>query len=103
MSEINSMIINGEKWVKSKAIPSGNRAVVVVDRGWIYAGDVTEKNGRIFLENTVWVFRWEGVGFDGVLRNPKDPKVQLRKMDYPVDIPKQSEVYRIPVPDDWGL
>jgi len=26
----------------------GNRAVVVVDRGWIFAGDVTEENGRIY-------------------------------------------------------
>jgi hypothetical protein len=28
-------------------INTGTRAVVVVDRGWIFAGDVTRENGRI--------------------------------------------------------
>jgi hypothetical protein len=87
--------------------PSGRRAVVVVDRGWIFAGDVTEHalNGvsRIILTRSVWVFRWEGVGFDGVLANPKQPKVQLRKLDHAVDIPLDSEIFRVPVADDWGL
>ena len=39
------------------ARPTGNRAVVVVDRGWIYAGDVERKNGRIYLTRVVWVFK----------------------------------------------
>jgi len=80
-----------------------NRAVVVVDRGWIFAGDVTEQNGRIYLDRAVWVFRWEAVGFSSVIDNPNQAQVDLRPMTARVDIPAQSEIYRIPVEEDWGL
>lgn len=86
-----------------QAVPNGNRAVVVVDRGWIFAGDVTEKDGRIYLDRAIWVFRWESIGFDGVLEDPKNSKVTLKKMDSRVDIPADAEVFRIPVADSWGL
>lgn len=82
--------------------PRGNRAVVVVDRGWIFAGDVTEENGRIRLDRAVWVFRWESIGFDGVIADPKNSKVQLRLIS-PVDLPEAAEIFRVPVSDNWGL
>lgn len=100
---MNEIEINGEKYVKAVQAPRGKRAVVVVDRGWIYAGDVTEENGRIYLDRAVWVFRWESIGFDGVLRDPKSPKATIKKLEHRVDIPAQSEIFRIPVSDDWGL
>ena len=82
---------------------TGARAVVVVDRGWIFAGDVTREGNRIFLDNAVWVFRWESIGFDGVIANPKDKNVTLRKMKNRVEIPAQSEIFSVPVSDDWGV
>jgi hypothetical protein len=82
---------------------TGTRAVVVVDRGWIFAGDVTREGNRIFLDNAVWVFRWESIGFDGVIANPKDDNVTLRKMKNRVEIPAQSEIFSVPVSDDWGV
>ena len=81
----------------------GSRAVVVVDRGWIFAGDVTRENGRIRLDRAVWVFRWESIGFDGVISDPKSSKVTLKKMENPVDLPAHAEVFCVPVSDDWGL
>lgn len=93
--------INGQRYQRIAA--NGNRAVVVVDRGWIFAGDVTEENGRVYLDRAVWVFRWESVGFDGVLADPKSSKVTLRRLSTRVDIPADSEVFRVPVSDDWGL
>lgn len=85
----------------SVAQPNGNRAVVVVDRGWIFAGDVTEENGRIYLDRAVWVFKWESVGFMAIVENPK--KADIRKCSTRVDIPEGAEVFRLPVPDNWGL
>ena len=82
---------------------TGTRAVVVVDRGWIFAGDVTREGNRIFLDNAIWVFRWESIGFDGVIANPKDKNVTLRKMKSRVEIPSQSEIFSVPVSDDWGV
>ncbi len=81
---------------------AGTRAVVVVDRGWIFAGDVTREGNRIFLDNAVWVFRWESIGFDGVIANPKDKNVTIRKMKHRVEIPSQSEIFSVPVSDNWG-
>jgi len=82
---------------------SKNRAVVVVDRGWIFAGDVTEKNGRVYLDRAVWVFRWEQIGFSKVVEDPTQKEVDIRPMPTQVDIPLASEIFRLPVPDNWGL
>ncbi|MFN8992837.1 MAG: hypothetical protein ACK5X3_04095 [Pseudomonadota bacterium] len=99
---MSNITINGVEY--APVTPSaGSRAVVVVDRGWIYAGDVTRGNGRIRLDRAVWVFRWSSVGFDGVIANPKSDRVTRKKMPGPVDIPAHSEVFCVPVPDDWGL
>jgi hypothetical protein len=81
---------------------SSNRAVVVVDRGWIFAGDVTRENGRIRLARALHVFRWESVGFAGMIDNPKKAKADLRPCA-DVDIPEGAEIFCVPVTEDWGL
>jgi len=81
---------------------SANRCVVVVDRGWIFAGDLKEEGGRIKLSRALWVFKWESIGFAGMLKNPKGKEVDIRPID-DVDIPAGAEVFRIPVSDDWGI
>ena len=101
-AEMNTMTVNGVEYVrKLEAQPNGNRAVVVVDRGWIFAGDVTEANGRIKLARAVWVFKWSGVGFMAVVANPGD-SADIRKCA-DVDIPAGAEVFRVPVSENWGL
>lgn len=79
------------------------RFVIVVDRGWIFAGDVTRENGRIKLSRAVWVFRWENIGFDGVIADPKHPKATIKAMPNGVDLPEGAEIFCVPVADDWGL
>lgn len=105
-TEIETMKINGIDYVRAdqiQAAPNGNRAVVVVDRGWIYAGDVTEENGRIRLDRAVWLFRWESIGFAAAIADPDNSNVDIRKMSAPVDIPAAAEIFRIPVAEDWGM
>lgn len=94
--------VGGIKYVREDTRPTGNRAVVVVDRGWIFAGDVTDENGRIRLTRAVWLFRWERLGFAAVVNNPKADGVDIRKIS-DVDIPADAELFRIPVPTTWGL
>lgn len=106
MSNTNTITINGVEYIKADAIQKpivGNRAVVVVDRGWIFAGDVERIDGRIHLTRAVWVFRWESVGFDGVIADPKSSKVTIKPMPNGVDLPQGSEVFCVPVDDNWGL
>ena len=105
-TEVSEVQINGVAYIRKDAVaasvPNGNRAIVVVDRGWIFAGDITEEDGRIYLDRAVWVFRWESVGFAAIVANPK-AKCDIRKMTTRVDIPEGSEIFRLPVADDWGL
>jgi hypothetical protein len=91
--------INGIEYAPVKK-STGNRAIIVVDRGWIFAGDVTRENGRIKLTNALHVFKWESVGFAGMIENTK--KADLRKIT-DVDIPADAEIFCVPVPDSWGL
>ena len=106
MSQPERIKIDDTEYVRIdsvKAPPTGKRAVVVVDRGWIFAGDVERKDGRLTLTRAVWVFKWEAIGFDGMLKDPKGAKVTLRKLDAPVDLPDASEIFCVPVADNWGI
>lgn len=100
----DTLTINGVDYIRADSIlavqPNGNRAVVVVDRGWIFAGDVTREYGRIKLSRAVWVFRWESCGFAEVIEDPS--KADIRPMS-DVDIPVGAEIFCVPVPDQWGL
>jgi hypothetical protein len=82
--------------------PVGPRAILVVDRGWIFAGDATETaDGHIRLDRAVHVFRWESIGFAKMIEDWKSPKVDLRSVA-PVEVPKGSVIFRVPVSADWG-
>lgn len=103
---MEKVTLNGVDYVRADQVPArvtGNRAVVVVDRGWIFAGDVTRTNGRITLDRAVWVFRWESIGFDGVIADPKNKKCIIKPMPNGVDFPEGAEIFCVPVPDGWGL
>lgn len=95
--------IDGVAYVRETPPPKGKRAVVVVDRGWIFAGDVEDRDGRVYLTRAVWVFKWSSIGFAAVVENPKQKGVDIRPLTTSVDIPAGAEVFRLPVSDDWGL
>ena len=98
---MDNVTINGIEYAPvNKA--NGNRAVVVVDRGWIFAGDVTRQDGRIRLARALHVFKWESVGFAGMIDNPKKAKADLRPVA-DVDIPEGAEIFCVPVAAEWGL
>lgn len=103
MSKSETITIDEVKYVRADSVqqkPNGNRAIIVVDRGWIFAGDVTRENGRIKLSRAVHVFKWADVGFAGIIENTK--KADLRKIA-DVDIPEDAEIFCVPVSAEWGL
>jgi hypothetical protein len=81
---------------------TGSRVVLVVDRGWIFAGDATRADGRIRLTRALHVFAWPGGGFAAMIADPKNTKADLRHVA-DVDVPEASEVFCVPVGDSWGL
>ena len=94
-----SVEINGVTYVRADSVPTGNRAVVVVDRGWIFAGDVTRKDGRIQLARAVHVFKWESIGFAKMVETEQ---ADLRPIA-DVDMPAGAEIFCVPVSDNWGI
>lgn len=105
-TDIETIKVNGIDYVRADKVPaplpSGNRAVVVVDRGWIFAGDVTRKDGRIRLNRAVHVLSWAQNGFAGLCADPKKAGAKLNQCA-PVDMPADAELFCVPVGDSWGL
>ena len=105
MSAPTSVVIDGITFLPQS--PPSGRAVVVVDRGWIFAGDIRRSDGRIHLTNAVWVFKeqaqtafwWDSCGFAEVIENPS--KAYIRSVA-DVDIPSGAEIFCIAVPAGWG-
>ena len=99
----NIITINGVDYVRADSVPAakpnGNRAVVIVDRGWIFAGDVTRKNGRILLSRALHVIKWESIGFAKMLETAKADLQPIAD----VDIPQGAEIFCLPVEDQWGI
>jgi hypothetical protein len=103
---VQKVVIEGKTYVPEDSVAptlTGNRAVLVVDRGWIFAGDVTVEGNRIKLSRAVQVLRWERNGFAGLVADPKGAGANLLKMVGVVDIPSDAEIFRVPVPDTWGV
>jgi hypothetical protein len=106
--EVTELTINGTKYIKADSVNTveskpGKRAVIVVDRGWIFAGDLDEttRPGRLLLTRAVHVFSWSGVGFAAMIADPTK-KTDIRSCAN-VDIPCEAEIFRVPVPDSWGV
>ena len=99
----NTITVNNVEYTRTDFIttlkPNGNRAVVVVDRGWIFAGDVTREDNRIRLSRALHVFKWESIGFAKMVETAK---ADLRPIA-DVDIPQGAEIFCIPVPENWGI
>lgn len=102
MSKPETITIDDVKYVRADSINQpvvGNRHVVVVDRGWIFAGDLERKDGRLKLTRALHVFKWESIGFAKMIETAK---ADLRKIA-DVDIPADAEIFAIPVSESWGL
>ena len=98
----STITINGVVYIPaSQASPAltGARAVVVVDRGWIFAGDVSRENGRVKISRALHVFKWESIGFAKMVETAK---ADLRPIA-DVDLPAGAEIFCVPVHDQWGL
>ena len=98
--------IDGVDYVRADCLlpaASGKRAVLVLDRGWVVAGDVELVDGRLRVTRALHIRRWESIGFDGMVANPKSEKVIIKPIPNGFDVPADAELFRVPVADNWGL
>jgi len=98
-NQMEKITINGIEYAPVQTAATGTRAVVVVDRGWIFAGDITRLDGRIRLSRAVHVFKWECIGFAKMVET-EDADLRLIA---DVDMPAGAEIFCVPVHDKWGL
>ena len=102
MSCPDTIVVNGETYTKTPAPPKGKRVVLVLDRGWIFAGDLDESDGRLRMSRVVHVLSWQSGGFAGLCDDPTKAGAKLsRSRD--LDAPADCELFRVPVGDSWGL
>ncbi len=95
--------ISGAKCATSKGALETKRVILVVDRGWIFAGDQSvTSDGYVKLTNAVHVFRWESMGFAKMVEDWTNTKVDLRRVA-DVEVPAESIIFRVPVKPEWGL
>ena len=104
---VKKITIDGVEYVRADSVETaakpGKRAVLVLDRGWIVAGDVETVDGRLKVTRALHVRSWSSIGFDGMIASPKSSNVVLKPLPNGFDAPVDSEIFRVPVGDDWGL
>lgn len=88
-------------------MPAGTRVVAVIDRGWVFAGNIeNHEDGSVTLTDAVWIFCWTGeIGFNKMIEDPTSEHVDVRPMPAGADVielPKGSVLFTVPVNDDWG-
>lgn len=105
--DVKEIMIDGAKFIRADLAPqppTGKRCVLVLDRGWIVAGDVEDTDeGRIVVSRAIHVLSWSEIGFSGMVADPKSTKVRLKPMPQGFDCPGDAELFRVHVPDNWGL
>ena len=83
--------------------PKPGRYVVVVDRGWIFAGDLSAtEDGMFLLTSAVHVMSWSEIGFARMIAEWQGGKVKLVQVA-DVEIPQDSVIFRVPVGAEWGV
>lgn len=87
--------------IKDQLIPCGNRHLVVLDRGWIFAGDLANHSeGGYILTNAKNVRRWEEGGFGALSRSAKAAKAHLDDCA-PIRFSANACIFKTPIGGDW--
>ena len=107
--EQDKVTINGVSYIPLSKVKEcqppkpGKRHVVVIDRGWIVAGDVEDKDGRLIITRAVHLVRWRKIGFAGCLEVSESDNMDIQAVPRGANVPSGAELARFPVADDWGM
>jgi hypothetical protein len=80
--------------------PCGDRAIVVADRGWIFAGRIADDGQTLTLTDCVNVRSWKSGGFGGLTQSAKASGAVLDKCAT-VRLPKSAVIFAVPIGGDW--
>jgi len=79
----------------------GNRHIVVLDRGWIFAGELSQdEQGMYRLTQAVNVRRWKQNGFGGLTKSATASGAELDPCD-PITFSASAMILAVPIGGDW--
>ena len=102
MSCPETIEIDGTKYVKESAQEkvTGDRYIAVLDRGWIFVGNLEMGNNyKHYFSNVYNIRKWSKNGFGGMV---SDPKAAGAVLDKSRDFEFKNPLFLIPVPEGWG-
>lgn len=79
----------------------GDRHIIVLDRGWIFAGDMSQDEKGVYtVLNCKNVRKWSKGGFGGLTKSAKKSEAVLDDCE-PVRFYSKSMIFCVPIGDDW--
>ena len=106
MIKKTEIVVDGVAYAPVTPAPTGNRHIVVLDRGWIFVGTLSEpapilNQHGYRLTNAQNVRSWGSGGFGGLTNDPKGSGV---KVDDCADLrfDASAVIFTVPVPDSWN-
>ncbi len=80
---------------------AGDRHIVVLDRGWIFAGDLSKDEHNVYtLSNAVNVQRWEKGGFGALSKSATKAGATLSECE-PLRFAASAMIFVVPISEDW--
>ena len=80
----------------------GDRHLVVLDRGWIFCGNLTRTDDGVnTLTDCVNVRKWSSGGFGGLTTDPKGSGAVCDSCA-PIRFRDSAMILAVPVPENWN-
>jgi len=80
----------------------GDRHIVVLDRGWIFAGNMTQdEHGVYTLTNCVNVRKWSQGGFGALAISASKAGATLDDCA-PIRFRADAMIFAVPIPENWN-
>ena len=79
---------------------TGDRHIVVLDRGWIFVGNLSCKDDVYTLSNCKNIRKWSTGGFGALSRSAKESGATMDDAA-PLRFDKRAMIFVVPVGADW--
>ena len=78
----------------------GDRHLVVLDRGWIFAGDMSLKDNVYTVVNCKNVRKWGKGGFGALTKSASLAGATLDECE-PIRFKSSALIFAVPIAEDW--
>jgi len=78
----------------------GDRHICVLDRGWIFVGNLTREDNVCTISNPINVRRWQG-GFGKITEGAKTAQAVLDKCESVIRFDASAIKFVVPISETW--